>query len=798
MAACRWLFAAVGLLPFFGCAHTAPKNAPAQVPAAPVPAPLPPVSPAPPTPPAPLPVPGPIPASEEEAEAARQQLDLLPDDEPTRLSRRQGLLDYYCQATEQALVGGHAEEAFQLFGQALSLFEAAELQRVGQLSLQTKLLSAAQGIGRVYSRRGAHTEAVLALAVQIALTPADATLPQRFSELAAWLTGAGNPMRHAFRGRSRSIEQFLADPPATLTTDLERAYQVWPTPFLRDRLVDCYRREAQAGDPQNPRDFLHTLLQHKRQRGPKGDRDQMAFKLARLYLRVSQPQEALRQIDRLGKLTNAETALSDLLRNTVADLRFATDPNKLRQSLLLAREFVQSPDDLPVGLQICRDVLARAPQFAEAAVCVGEWAHGLERKGLAIRAFEQARRLLPEERTLWEKLGLLYLEQLSTLVSQERTQETAAALGDIERYFSAMKRRFPETSVEHSMSLALSEVGRGYYNAGSIPEAMDHLQRAVALSPSSQAFELLGMIHLRRKQAAEAILVFEKARSAHAALTKLGALNQTFYAARISRLLGDAQDLQKRGAGFETRKQGLQLFGELLSETKLQPNQRAEAELERGKLFYAQGDRESALLAFRLATDQLPAAEEISKTAGPLYADVLAFLVQRGEWTMALDVYRRALQSTQIGEPLKVYCSLWVLDLTARAGQPPDPLATALLQSVQGGKWHASLALFGSGKLSGEELLRRADTVGKQAEANFYLAQAAFRQGQIEEAKKRWAAVVQSRMFGFFEYEMASVYLEKGAPPVLASPAAVGQNPTKTRLAPAKPRTNPPKAQSKP
>lgn len=206
---------------------------------------------------------------------------------------------------------------------------------------------------------------------------------------------------------------------------------------------------------------------------------------------------------------------------------------------------------------------------------------------------------------------------------------------------------------------------------------------------------------------------------------------------------------------------------------KLPPERRAEAEIERGRLYYLLGEREQALLAFRLAADQLPSAEESSKSAGALYADAIAFLVQRGELDLALDIYHRALSSQQLGEPLKVYCSLWLLDLQARAGQVPDPLATAFLQSVQGGKWHADLARYGSGKLTDAELVRHADTPGKQAEANFYLAQAALRRGDRNQASELWRKVVQSNMLGFFEYEMSSLYLRQGAPsqPLLRSKA---------------------------
>ena len=63
--------------------------------------------------------------------------------------------------------------------------------------------------------------------------------------------------------------------------------------------------------------------------------------------------------------------------------------------------------------------------------CIGELAAVQERKGLAIRAFERAQRWL-RRIEWWEKLGLLYVERLSELVSEERTAEMEGAPAEIE------------------------------------------------------------------------------------------------------------------------------------------------------------------------------------------------------------------------------------------------------------------------------------------------------------------------------------------------------------------------------
>ena len=52
---------------------------------------------------------------------------------------------------------------------------------------------------------------------------------------------------------------------------------------------------------------------------------------------------------------------------------------------------------------------------------------------------------------------------------------------------------------------------------------------------------------------------------------------------------------------------------------------------------------------------------------GNTYADVIAFLVPRGELEEALDAYHRALGRSEVIDYLKVYCSLWIIDLAHRA-----------------------------------------------------------------------------------------------------------------------------------
>jgi tetratricopeptide (TPR) repeat protein len=195
----------------------------------------------------------------------------------------------------------------------------------------------------------------------------------------------------------------------------------------------------------------------------------------------------------------------------------------------------------------------------------------------------------------------------------------------------------------------------------------------------------------------------------------------------------------------------------------------AEATFELGRLCYLLGRREEGMRKFNEAIAQ---DEDRDQT----YLDAIAFLVQRGETENAVDIYRRAMAKPghSISEYVKVYASLWIVDLTRRSGSAPDVGAMTYLRALADRKvtlrapraapWYAELARYAVGQIDYATLLGKADTTGKRAEAYFYEAMRRLSNGQRDEAHALWSKVVETRMLSFFEFEMASRYLRTGAP----------------------------------
>lgn len=754
----------------------APAPRPAvQTPPPPIPSVAPPLAPLPPL------------TGEEDAERVRAELDALGADQPRWAQLRLQLLRYYVAGASGVSDQGQLDEAFTLFTSALRLFEASELQ-AATVAVPLELLELAAKLDRQFSKRGAHPQVVTTLMVQLSARPGDAALRQRIGQIRDWVASSDDGMRNLMRTRSGSLPDLLAAPPPTLESDLEQAYRVWPARVVRDELIPLYRAEAQllaSGGKKSPRDFLQSLSATMRR---KGLTNSPAFKIGRAYLRASLAAEgvaAIKQLAQLGRLSGEEARLQMTLEETLATPPGpADDGDRLLPAIKLATTLAQNPEDAEVSLQICRDVALRSPKLLPAQLCVGELAVGLERKGLALQAFERARVLAPGERPVWEMLGRLYLDRLGDLLVEERTGELEAELKKIETFYDAMRQQFPQQPPTTGVALALAEVGRGYYNAGRLTDAVRYLERSISVEPNAVALEQLGVLQLRSGEVTAAAATLERARAVFMANSHADPQVKVLYSARLGRLIADALDAQPEGASRarEVRERALRQFATLLDNGSLNGDRAADAEVERGKLYYQQGERESALAAFRRAAEAGRGDPE-SRAPGQAFVDMLAFLVPRGEIDEVVSMYHRAL-AVRLPQNMKVYCSLWVNDLLQRAGQAADPLAQAFLGSVQGSKWHADLARWAMGSLSEQVLLQHADTTGRQAEARFYVGMERLRRGDKAGAMEQFRKVVETQMLGYFEHEMAREYLRlQGAP---TSPRAPRSTPV------AKPRTAPP------
>src|SRR5262249_29618523 len=142
-----------------------------------------------------------------------------------------------------------------------------------------------------------------------------------------------------------------------------------------------------------------------------------------------------------------------------------------------------------------------------------ELAYTLDQLMVAVRNFEEAVRLEPKERELWEALAKLYQKRLYQLVSDENLNlaDLEKALAKVEAFYAEAQGRFPAKPLQPSLAGALFEVGRGYYNVRRLADAIRYLERSISMEPSAPALEQLGQIRLKKGAAREAAALFEKA-----------------------------------------------------------------------------------------------------------------------------------------------------------------------------------------------------------------------------------------------------------------------------------------------
>lgn len=693
--------------------------------------------------PAKSPPPPPAIASEDEYTRARSEYDALDLDAPGRSALRDRVAQWLLARVRGLLDGENSEQAFERFQQALTLWDASEIAtRSGRLSLsEERLYQAALSIEQTFRRRGAHEQVLSALAVERSLRPEDAMARERWQLVRDWLLAQG-----AFEDDARH----------RLIDDLMTAVATWPARFVVDELAALYLDARDEGRGMGRRGLRGGRMDLSQLRRLQQENIPLAYRLAALYLRISDAPgagEALRKLS--GRDGDDEE-----LRNLVA--AYVGAQGTPRQAFELAQQMLRT-QDLNVPARICRDATRRFPAAVEPWLCLGTIAEQQGRVLSALRAFEELWRRTPERREVWEELAKLHEFHLFQLASGSRLEELVAELQRVETFHAKANERFPQKPLAPSLAGAYFEVGRGFYNAGRIADALRYCERSLTVEPTVQALEQMALIATKRSQGREAVMLYLRALTEAADMAP--PLRQRYWSAKLHQGLAEALELLGDSkAALEARRRSVADWELLLRaqraeqerrESNFGPDDIAEAELERGKLLYLLGQREAALLAFERAVDTAP-------SRGPTYVDLLAFLVPRGEREEALDAYHRALGRTEVSEDLKVYCSLWMIDLDRRAGEPEDPLAHAFLAGQRGGQWQSWLAQWMLGQASDGDLDRHADTVAKRAEATFYRAMRHVERGELEKARGLWRQVLDTQMMAFFEYDMAFYYLRYG------------------------------------
>jgi tetratricopeptide (TPR) repeat protein len=639
------------------------------------------------------------------------------------------------------------------------------------LSDSAKLLVAA------YSPRGNELPVAVALFVLESIDPTNREWPARLDQLFSWVD-SGAQISASQQGPRRL---------ATLTDILESVAAVWPAPAVLDRLskLAVGRQDRVTGILRRPigtgegaRNLLSELLLDTESLSA------MSVAAASTYLRCGQIAKAGQVAASFADKTGDDPEFRQLVAAALA-------PAKSADYLALARRFLPrnsllrgtSADriDPAAAMGVLRQGLSTYPDDPDLLLLASRVARMLTEPLLSLRLLDETTAALASRKAGVDTLSDLANErmELSFLrlkmridpdrISQAESEanQLRAQLADARNRFGVARFKFDEAEIDYLLA-------GGLVDAGQIEKAAPLLVRANRDGDAGvDVTRQLAILSIKRGDPQQAIALLQRAidsreRSAPAEDTIPYVEGQ----AKLSFVLGNAYevtaDLDDARKAWAVAARGWErLMLEQLRRKNLASS--TEATVEVGRLYYLLGRREEGLRKL----DEAIAQDEDRDQS---YLDSIAFLVQRGEAEAALDIYRRAMArpGRSVSEYVKVYASLWILDLTRRSANAPDAGAMAYLRAIAGRKvllrppraalWYTELSRYATGQIDYTALLAKADTTGKRAEAYFYEAMRRLSNGQSDEAHALWSKVVETKMMSFFEFEMASRYLRTGAP----------------------------------
>ena len=723
---------------------------------------------------------------------ARLIFQALPIAAPTRPALRAKLLHYLLDpvlALKPATLKREVQELeaddvydvmFQSFRDALALYDPAELwsqpPRIAPDELRL-LVPAAELIVAVFSPRGGDEQVTLALAALASLVPQNRDYDQRLGQVLGWteeasLQGERGGLRHN----------------ASAVDALEEALGDWPAPVVVHRLDALYTDRQQRfssvlrrpiGGSDARRALGDLLVAH-------GEEMQRAVvSMAGAYLRAGLVSEAASRATAMAGNPGDDPDLRALLVAAARPSASAAD------SLALARRFLPRVDllggtatDAPdpvIAFRVLEAGLVKHPADPELLILSGHVARLLSSYFLAIRRLEEAEAVL--ERTgatseLQAKISAelieLYFLRLRLRLDPERDAPAFAEADALRQRFAETRRRFAGTELKVKDADIDFEVARSYVNAGQIDRAEPlFLKARDEGEPKAEVTIELANLAAKRGDPRRATQILREGLDAlRGQASGHDTIGSVEGRARLERLLGDSYDAvgdhDAAAASWRSAVIGWErLMVEYLRRKSL--TESAEATVEVGRLLYLLGRHAEALQKFDEAIEQDADRDQT-------YIDVVAFLVQSGETEAALSVYHRALgrPGRAVSEYVKVYTSLWVLDLSRRSNKAPDSKAESYLSTLdqrhgdlrphRGATWYHLLARYAVGKMSYEQALAAADTAGKRAEIYFYEGMRRLGDGRADDAQQLWQKVIDTRMFSFFEFDMASRYLRVGAP----------------------------------
>jgi len=460
--------------------------------------------------------------------------------------------------------------------------------------------------------------------------------------------------------------------------------------------------------------------------------------VAAVYLAHGDIKSAITKVESIGAGGELQLRLLDLLRTArTADEVGAAATFELVEGYRVAR-----PD---VAAGLCRSSLVRFPADYRFPTCMARVAADSEQFADATAWYVIAIEVAPEMMELYdEALGQLD-EFINTRLADPHPERSSALARGAETILAERQKRWPDSKPPIAPNELEFLIGMLEMNAGHADEAQRRFQESLEKDENPSALSQLGLLFARTGRPLEAEQRFRRALE----LTPSRSLAEELQRADILENLGNTARAQGKTREMATHYRAA-LKAWTAARDQVEGPTAALVEIRRGVLLDYLGRHDDAVDAFENAMSHAPQWRDV-------YASILSHLVSGPpDLELASSVWRRSQLQLTLPPEWKVYFTLWIQLITARAGQPPAPEHADLLRRLDGGSnWWGKLASFGAGDLDYAGLISVASSLGEETEALYYEGSRLFIAGDKAEARAQFQRVLDTKMVSFFEYEMA-------------------------------------------
>ena len=460
--------------------------------------------------------------------------------------------------------------------------------------------------------------------------------------------------------------------------------------------------------------------------------------VAAVYLAHGDIKSAITKLESMGPGGELQLRLLDLLRAATG-----SDEASSAATFELVEGYRVARPDVAGGL--CRSALLRFPQDHRFPTCMARVAADSERFADATAWYVIAIELAPEMIELYdEALGQLdeFIETRLTDPHPERSSDLARGA---ETILGERQERWPTSEPPIAPNRLEFLIGMLEMNAGHAAEAERRFEQSLEKNADPGALLQLGLLLERTGRPKEAELRYRRA----LALSPSDSLTDDLRRAEILENLGNVARAQgKTGETTAQYKSALAVWTD--ARDQVEGPTGALVEMRRGVLLDLLDRHEEAVDAFESAMAHAPQWRDV-------YASILSHLVSaEPDFKLASSVWRRSQLHLTLPPEWKVYFTLWIQFIAARADQAPAQEHTDLLQRLGGSSnWWGKLASFGAGELDYAGLISVASSLGEETEALYYEGTRLFIAGDRDAAYEQFRRVLDTKMVSFFEYEMA-------------------------------------------